>query len=145
WRSPILLSSVAALVFRWLDLPVPHWFLESAKLIGSLAVPLMLLSLGMALSRIPSGSLRTGSFLASLRLLCGPLCAWLVSLAMDLPPLISGILILQMTMPCAVSAYMYAARYTNHAGSAAGAVVVSTIAFLLLSPVILVLAGASLP
>lgn len=145
WRSPILLASLAALVMRWLEIPLPHWLLESAKMVGSMAVPLMLLSLGLALTRIPSGSLRTGSFLAALRLVLGLLCAWVVTLAMGLPDTISGIIMLQMSMPCAVTAYMFTARYTNHAGDAAGAVVVSTIAFLVLSPIVLLLVGASVP
>ncbi len=40
-------------------------------------------------------------------------------------------------MPCAVVSYMYVKRYTTQGDTAAGAVLVSTVAFLLLAPVIL--------
>ncbi|MFQ6712216.1 hypothetical protein OMF51_19320, partial [Bordetella pertussis] len=56
---------------------------------------------------------------------------------LGLPDLLAGALALQMAMPCAVVSYMYARRYTDVGDIAAGAVLVSTVVFLLLAPALL--------
>ena len=56
---------------------------------------------------------------------------------LDLEPVLAGALTLQMAMPCAVVSYMYAKRYTEMGDTAAGAVLVSTVVFLLLAPLML--------
>ncbi len=145
WRSPVLVASVLAVAVRFVDLTLPGWVLESAFMLGSLTVPLMLISLGYALSSIPVGGLRAGSVIAAIRLTLLPLTAWAVTWALGLPPALQGVIVLQMAMPCAVISYMFATRYTDKGEVAAGAVLVSTIAFLLLSPLILRLVGAPIP
>lgn len=137
WRSPIVVASFTAVACRLLDLSLPEWLLESTRLLGTLTVPLMLVSLGYALSSIPASGLRGGSVVAALRLVIGLASGWAVTWLLGLSPLLSGVVILQMTMPCAVLSYMYASRYTNKAEISAGAVLVSTVAFLLLSPFLL--------
>jgi predicted permease len=58
--------------------------------------------------------------------------------ALDLEPLLGGALALQMAMPCAVVSYMYTKRYAPTLGdTAAGAVLASTVVFLLLAPLML--------
>lgn len=145
WRSPVLVAAVAAVIVRIIDSPLPVWALESVELVGSLTVPLMLISLGYALSSIPVGGLRAGSVIAAIRITLLPLSAWAITWAIGLPPELQGVMVLQMAMPCAVLSYMFATRYTDMGEVAAGAVLVSTVAFLLLSPLILWLVGAPIP
>jgi len=142
WRSPIILSCVAAATLRTLDAPVPQWLLESARLLGSVTVPLMLISLGHALAQIPSSGLRTGALVGGLRLLAGMAAGYTAATAMGLQSALAGVLALQTAMPCAVVSYMYAQRYTNVSDVSAGAVLVSTVVFLALAPVLLWLAGS---
>ncbi len=142
WRSPVLIASVLAVTLRLLDIPLMDWIIESVTLVGSLTVPLMLISLGYGLSNIPSRGLRAGSAVASLRLILGGLSAWLVTTILGLNEMLSSLIVLQMTMPCAVLSYIFAVRYTDNSEISAGAVLISTVAFLLLSPLILVLVGA---
>lgn len=142
WRSPVLIASVLAVLVRVFDASLPGWALESVQLLGSLTVPLMLISLGYALSSIPMSGMRTGSVVAMLRLVLGFATTWAVTWALGLSATLQGVVVLQMTMPCAVLSYMFATRYTDKGEISAGAVLVSTVAFLLLSPLILVLVGA---
>jgi len=142
WRSPILVSCVTAVVLRALDAPIPQWLLESARLLGSVTVPLMLISLGHALAMIPSSGLRVGACVGSLRLLVGMVAGYMAAAAMGLQADLAGVLMLQTAMPCAVVSYMYAQRYTNLSEVSAGAVLVSTVAFLILAPVLLWLVGS---
>lgn len=129
WKSPILLASVLAVAMRLLNVPVPAWLIETTRMLGAVTVPLMLLSLGHALALIPANGLRDGAKVAAMRLAI----VW----ALDLEPVLAGALTLQMAMPCAVVSYMYAKRYTDMGDTAAGAVLVSTVVFLLLAPLML--------
>lgn len=137
WKSPILLASVVAVAMRMLHIPVPEWLIETARMLGAVTVPLMLLSLGHALALIPSNGLRDGAKVAAIRLGVGLAAGLAVVWALDLEPVLAGALTLQMAMPCAVVSYMYAKRYTPLGDTAAGAVLVSTVVFLLLAPLML--------
>lgn len=137
WKSPILLASVVAVALRMLHIPVPEWMIETARMLGAVTVPLMLLSLGHALALIPSNGLRDGAKVAAIRLVVGLAAGLAVVWALDLEPVLAGALSLQMAMPCAVVSYMYAKRYTTLGDTAAGAVLVSTVVFLLLAPLML--------
>ncbi|MBO1015286.1 AEC family transporter [Achromobacter sp. SD115] len=137
WKSPILLASLVAVALRVLHVPVPEWLIETTRMLGAVTVPLMLLSLGHALALIPSNGLRDGAKVAAIRLAVGLGAGLAVVWALDLEPVLAGALSLQMAMPCAVVSYMYVKRYTTQGDTAAGAVLVSTVAFLLLAPVIL--------
>ncbi|MGB3431308.1 AEC family transporter [Achromobacter sp.] len=137
WKSPILLASLVAVALRLMHVPVPEWVIETSRMLGAVTVPLMLLSLGHALALIPSNGLRDGAKVAAIRLVVGLAAGLAVVWALDLEPVLAGALSLQMAMPCAVVSYMYVKRYTTQGDTAAGAVLVSTVAFLLLAPVIL--------
>ncbi|CAB3657973.1 AEC family transporter [Achromobacter pestifer] len=137
WKSPILLASVVAVALRMLHIPVPDWLIETARMLGAVTVPLMLLSLGHALALIPSNGLRDGAKVGAIRLGVGLAAGLVVVWALDLEPVLAGALTLQMAMPCAVVSYMYAKRYTPLGDTAAGAVLVSTVVFLLLAPLML--------
>ncbi|WP_454672957.1 AEC family transporter [Achromobacter pestifer] len=137
WKSPILLASVVAVALRMLHIPVPDWLIETARMLGAVTVPLMLLSLGHALALIPSNGLRDGAKVGAIRLGVGLAAGLVVVWVLDLEPVLAGALTLQMAMPCAVVSYMYAKRYTPLGDTAAGAVLVSTVVFLLLAPLML--------
>lgn len=144
WRSPVVVAAVVAVACRVLGLPMPSWAMESAALVGSLTVPLMLISLGYALAFIPVGGLRAGSSVAVMRLAAGAAGGFVAGWIAGLDPVLHGLIVLQMTMPCAVLSYMYATRYTDKGDISAGAVLVSTVVFLALSPLILAAVGAPL-
>jgi len=142
WRSPIMLSCVTAVLLRALGVPIPQWLLESARLLGSVTVPLMLISLGHALAMIPSSGLRLGAWVGGLRLCIGMAAGYMAAAALGLQPELAGVVMLQAAMPCAVLSYMYAQRYTDVSNVSAGAVLMSTAAFLALAPVVLWLTGS---
>ncbi|NML16205.1 AEC family transporter [Azohydromonas caseinilytica] len=138
----VVFAVAAAGLLRWSGWSLPAPVLESARLVGSLTVPLMLLSLGYALVTVSHGGLRQGAWLGSIRLVVGTLSGLLVGVLLGLPPLVAGVMLLQLAMPVAVASYLYAERLTPHGEVAAGGVLVSTLALLVLSPGLLWLAGA---
>ncbi|WP_157265349.1 AEC family transporter [Azohydromonas aeria] len=138
----VLYAVAAAVALRAGGWSVPMPVLESARLVGSMTVPLMLLSLGYALVTVSRGSLRQGARLGGIRLVAGTLAGLAVGALLGLPPLAAGVMLLQLAMPVAVASYLYAERLTPHGETTAGGVLVSTLAAVLLAPALLWLAGA---
>lgn len=67
----------------------------------------------------------------------GAVAGLVVASTMGLPALVASVLQLQFLMPVAVTNYRYAERFTTYGHLSAGAVLVSTSVFLLLSPLLL--------
>jgi hypothetical protein len=139
----ILLACLLVVVLRTADLAPPAPLLESARLVGSLAVPLMLLNLGYALATVTRTGIRKGAVLGALRLLIGLLAGALVIHLIDLPPLVASVMTLQFAMPVAIVNCIYVQRFSTYGDIAAGAVLVSTTAFALLCPLLIWLANTN--
>lgn len=134
WPIGIALACAVAVGLRLADFSLPAPILSSAQLVGSLTIPLMLISLGYALATVSRSSLGAGSIVGGIRLGAGIVAAISVIYLMDLPPVVASALALQLLMPVAVVSYLYSERYTNVGAISAGAVLVSTIVFLIASP-----------
>ena len=134
WKSPILLACLAAALVRLTGVDVPVWLLDMTRILGAVTVPLMLISLGHALALIPTNSLRTGAVVGTIRLSVGLFVGYVMVAFLPLSPQLNGALAMQMTMPCAVVSYMYIRRYTDQHEVAAGAVMVSTVLYVVLLP-----------
>ena len=115
--------------------------LKSAQLVGSLSIPLMLISLGHALMTVSHRGVKEGAWLAGVRLCVGLLASAALVSALDLPPMVNSVLVLMMGMPVAVVSFMYADRLTHNGETVAGAVLVSTLVFVVLSPLLMSWAG----
>lgn len=142
WPKGVAIACVLALAARASAMPVPTPVLESARLIGSLAVPLMLLSLGYALATVSRSGLGRGAVLGAIRLLAGLLGGAAVVYLLGLPPLTAAVVALQLVMPVAVVSAIYVQRFSSEGDVAAGAVLVSTVVFLALCPLWIALVGS---
>lgn len=143
WPKGVTFACLLAVVLRAADVAAPAPVLESARLVGSLAVPLLLLSLGYALVTVSRAGIRQGAVLGAMRLLNGLLAGALVIHLINLPPLVACVMTLQFAMPVAVVNCIYAQRFSTYGDVAAGAVLVSTAAFVALCPLLIWLANAS--
>lgn len=128
---------ISAVLIRSLDLQVPTPILGTAKLVGSLAVPLMLVSLGYALSVLQRSRLSEGAKLGMVRLIVGALGGAVVIYLAGFPLLTSEVIMLQLLMPVAVVNYIYTDRMTDFGDTAAAAVLVSTSFFAIFSPIVI--------
>jgi predicted permease len=133
----VALVGVSSVLIRFFDFQVPSPILGTAKLVGSLAVPLMLISLGYALSVLRRSRLREGAKLGLVRLTVGCLGGALVIYLADFPLLTSEVIMLQLLMPVAVVNYIYTDRLTTYGDTAAAAVLVSTGVFAIFAPLII--------
>ena len=135
------LVAVVAVWVRVFDWHVPATLLKSAQLVGSLSIPLMLISLGHALMTVSHRGVKQGAWLAPVRLSAGFAASAALVFALDLPAMVNSVLVLMMGMPVAVVSFMYADRLTHNGETVAGAVLVSTAVFVVLSPLLMGWAG----
>lgn len=133
----VMVACVVAIGLRVAGLPVPEPVLGSAHLVGSLTVPLMLLSLGYALATVSRSGISSGLTVGLLRLAVGGVGGYTVAWLFGLEATVASSVILQMVMPSAVISYLYTARYTDSGEISAGAILTSTAIFLALSPLII--------
>lgn len=132
-RVPILYAIPPALGFMFTDTVPPQWLNATTDLLGDITIPMMLIALGVSLSRLQVTSLRRSLGLALLRIAMGFFVALAIAAAFHLDPVARGVLIVQASMPSAVFNYLFAQRYRSAPEEVAGIVVISTaIAFVLL-------------
>lgn len=125
-RLPQLWVIAAALVFVVTGVSPPRWLANTTSLIGGMSIPMMLLALGVSLSRLEVRSFRRSFGLAVLRLGLGFLIGWGLATAFGLEGAERGVLILQCSMPPAVVNYIFAARYERNPAEVAGFIVAGT-------------------
>ncbi len=136
-REPLVWGVVAGAVCLAFGWQVPVWLGASLDLVGQMSIPLMLLTLGVAISRLQPRAFGTAAWLCLLKL---GLCVAVplgVGLALGLDRLPLAVLVLQVATPVAVTSYMLAAKYEAEADAVAGLVVISTLLSVASIPAIL--------
>jgi len=138
-RTPSIHAVWLAVLCQLTGFAPPQWAANTTTLLGNCAVPLMLLALGVALSKLQlSGALRALS-MSALRLVLGFGVGLLVCWAMGLTGVTRGVVLLQSSMPVAVFNYLWALRYDNRAEDVAGMVLGSTAMAFIALPALLML------
>ena len=141
WRrlllNPVIISLGVALAVLLLDLQLPRWIANTVDLLGSLSIPMMLLTLGVSLATIRLQQVGRGMWLGGLRILCGAAIGWAIALALDLPPLAQGVLVMQSAMPVAVFNYLFAVKAGRSPETVASLVICSTLLSFLFIPLLL--------
>jgi hypothetical protein len=127
FQAPFVYAAVAATIVNLWHLTPPAWLINSTALLGGMAVPLMLLALGVALAELRVTHLPRASLIAVARLALGLAGGLALAWVFDLHGTARGVLLIQSTMPVAVFNYLFAKLYGNAPEEVAGAVVVSTL------------------
>lgn len=123
---PLIYAVALGLALVLFDVSLPEPLGRTFKLLGGLTIPLMLIALGVSLSRLRPRRLPFAAALSLLRIVGGCAIALAVGALLDLAPLQRGVLVMQYAMPVAVYAYLFAERYDRQPAEVAGLVVVST-------------------
>lgn len=126
-REPLVWASLLGGLFLWQDWQTPKFLTNTLELIGQMAIPLMLLTLGVAVARLTPKGIGKAVVLSTLKLVLCTAIAWGTGLVFDLEPVAFGVLVLQVATPVAVTSYLLAEKYGADAQSVAGLVVVSTL------------------
>lgn len=126
-KVPFVYAVGAAFVVQMLHLPVPQWLANTASLTGGLAIPLMLIALGVALAELKIANLPRALAMSVGRLLLGFLTGWVIATLFRLDGAMRAVAMIQSAMPVAVFNYMFARLYGTEPEEVAGIVLLSTV------------------
>lgn len=126
-RTPLIYAVALALLIQLVGAELPRWAANTTTLLGDCAVPLMLLSLGVALARLRIAGLGRAAAMSVLRLALGFAVGLSVATLLGLEGIIRGVVILEAAMPVAVFNYLWAVRYDTAPEEVAGMVLGSTL------------------
>ncbi|WP_147126398.1 AEC family transporter [Shimia ponticola] len=136
-KEPMVGATVLGALFLWQGWEPPAVVMNTLGLISQLAIPLMLITLGVAVARLAPGNLTRAVWVSLLKAAICVGIAWVVGRWFELPPVAFGVLVLQLGTPVAVTNYLLAEKYGADSNAVAGLVVVSTLLSVALLPLIL--------
>lgn len=125
-KEPLVGASLAGGIFLWMGWETPTFVTNTLSLIGQLGIPLMLITLGVALARLAPSGIARMIWLSALKVVVCVAVAWPIGVWFGLSNVAFAVLILQLATPVAVTSYLLAEKYGADAASVAGLVVVST-------------------
>ncbi|MGE5153439.1 MAG: AEC family transporter [Bdellovibrio bacteriovorus] len=137
--TPVMLACLAGLAVNLAGLPLPPVIALPLEMLGQVAIPLMLFTLGVRLTDVDLSDWRVGLLGALARPLVGVALAWLSAVALGLPPGQAEILLVFGALPPAVLNYVFAERYAQEPERVASIVLLGNAAALVTLPAILLL------
>lgn len=140
-RLPLMWALVAGIALRVLNVQLPLGVDDGIHLLSQAAVPMLLLLLGLQISRTRFVPKPADFSMAALRLGAGPLAAYIGGRLVGLDHLGLQVLVLQCATPTAVNALLVAAEFGGDSARAARAVVLTTILAFATLPIVMWLMG----
>ncbi len=136
-KEPMVGATILGALFLWQGWETPTFLTNTLDLIGQIAIPIMLITLGVAVARLRPGRLVQAILLSVIKLVICAATAYLVGDWFTLDPVALAVLVLQVATPVAVTSYLIAEKYGADSDAVAGLVVVSTLLSVLSLPLLL--------
>ncbi len=140
FKQPLPYAAALGFSLIMTDSSMPRWMSATVEMLGDMAIPLMLVTLGISLASLKGGDWRRSLFYSTVRLGIGFGLGLAVVTIMDLQGSIRGVVLIQASMPAAVLNYLLALRYQRQPAEVAGIVVTSTALSFLTLPFLLAFA-----
>ncbi len=133
-----IIVSVTFLYFEW---DVPGYLENTTFLLTYATIFLVLMSLGIALSRLKVVSWTHASILGAVRVIIGPLIGFGLIKFLNLNGFAAGVLLIQSCMPSAVLTYLVGSMYSERkvVDSVASVIVTSTVMSFITIPIVVYL------
>ena len=136
-QEPLVAATLLGALFLWQGWQTPPFLTNTLELIGQMAIPMMLITLGVAVARLETKAMGQAAILSLLKVgICVP-AGWAAAQMFGLEPVAAAVLIVQVATPVAVTSYLLAEKYGTEAQPVAGLVVASTLLSVLTLPLIL--------
>ena len=125
--SPLIWATIAGATLSATNTQMPLALARATHIMAGLTIPMMLLALGVSLSKLSVKTWTWPLAFSALRLFGGFAIGWGVAWMLGFHGIARGVVVMESATPVAVYNYMFAARYENHPEDVAGLVVVSTL------------------
>lgn len=136
-REPLVGATLLGGLFLWQDWQTPEFLTNTIRLVGQMAIPLMLITLGVAVARLHPQGLSRAAGLSVIKLIVCATIGWAIATTFALSPTAFGVLVLQLATPVGVTSYLLAEKYGADGPAVAALVVVSTLLAIAALPVLL--------
>ena len=130
-----IILSVIFLYFEW---EVPGYIENTTFLLTYTTIFLVLMSLGIALTRLKVVSWSHASILGGVRVIIGPIIGYTLIRILNLDGFAAGVLLIQSAMPSAVLTYLVGSMYSKKSAvdNVASVIVTSTLMSFISAPII---------
>ena len=136
-KEPVVAATFLGALFLWQGWQTPIFLTNALELIGQMAIPIMLITLGVAIARLETNDMGRAVWLSAIKVVVSAGAAWTAARWFGLAPIPSAVLIVQLATPVAVTSYLLAEKYGHEAQPVAGLVVASTLLCVISLPLIL--------
>jgi len=140
YNNPLIYAVAIALVFMITDTPPPVWLANTTAMMGGLAIPLMLISLGVAISKMRAEGAGRIIIVCVIKLIAGFAVGYGIATLLGLEGAARGALIIESAMPVAVHNYMFAQKFNRNTADTASMILVSTVIALACLPLLMLIA-----
>ena len=129
---------IAAVIFLYFDWDVPGFIENTTFLLTYTTIFLVLMSLGIALSRFKVISWTHASILGAVRVIVGPIIGFSLIKYLNLDGYAAGVLLIQSSMPSAVLTYLVGSMYSEKkvVDNVASVIVTSTLMSIVTIPIV---------
>tara|TARA_B110000211_G_scaffold15466_1_gene16129 strand:+ start:657 stop:1556 length:900 start_codon:yes stop_codon:yes gene_type:complete len=129
---------IVSIIFLYYELDVPGYLENTTFLLTYATIFLVLMSLGIALSRLKVVSWIHASILGAVRVIIGPVIGFLLIKFLNLEGYAAGVLLIQSCMPSAVLTYLVGSMYSDKkvVDSIASVIVTSTLMSFITIPIV---------
>jgi len=136
-NEPLIIATILGSIFLITDLSTPLFLTSTFELIGQMAIPLMLITLGVAVAGLKTNDLKNALGFSLLKLFICLSTGIILGNLFSLNEISFSILLLQISSPVAVTSFLLASKYEANAPKVASLVIVSTCISLISLPTIL--------
>lgn len=140
YNNPLIYAVAIALIFMTTDTQPPVWLANTTLLMGGLAIPLMLISLGVAISNMRAKGAGRIIIVCVVKLMAGFAVGYCVATLLGLEGAARGALIIEAAMPVAVHNYMFAQKFSRNTADTASMILVSTLISMASLPLLMLIA-----
>ncbi len=136
-RITMIWGIIAALFFIQTGITPPTWLMNTTQLLAGVTIPLMLLTLGASLAKLPMIRFGKMSAIAAGKIAIGMAIGIGTAYLFNFQGIERNVLILQMSMPVAVFSYLLASKYNRNPEEVASLILITTLLSFITIPVML--------
>ena len=141
-KSPAFYAVIISVLLIYFRIKVPNFVVNTTMLLTYATIFLILMSLGIALTRLKVFSFNNALISSISRVLIGPIIGYLIILFFELKGVAAGVLLIQCSMPSAILNYLVGSMYSpkNVVDNIASMIVVSTVLSFITIPIVVFIA-----
>ena len=137
-KSPSFYAVLISVLFLYFNFEVPNFIINTTMLLTYATIFLILMSLGIALTRLKVFSFNKALISSVARVIIGPIVGLIIIRSFNLTGIAAGVLLIQCSMPSAVLTYLVGSIYSPKkiVDNIASMIVVSTVLSFITIPIV---------